>query len=634
MTSKYLCLYSLIFFGFIHMPLAWAVIPKKEISVPKGIDLLQEELKTLKSPKAVKTVKRGYDFLKQEKFKQATSALAPIKTDKTFGDYAYWISASANQGLARTLFAKRSFGAALLQAKAAIAETLQIESNFPYSPFIKGIPKDIAKAELLIGDANWGLKKWLVAQEYFERAFQRLQGQSALLQVQIGPLSRYAEACQKKEGPGCVHWLQRFSSILPKKSMEMRAILTHYPNIPEKVRLKGQGPRATITYKSPDLDQMAYEAAIKFYITGKYSDSIKSFEQFLDEYPRSGLRFRARYWLAQSFIRKKDPEKGIKVYDTLVNETPLTYYGLLASREGHRSMDGQIQENAPIGADTDPGLSAQDLLRLSRARYFLTERAYALAAIELREIKVQDTLSNPFLLYVAMLNYQARNYRNCFSIMGELIQRGYEGVLSSYGLQLIFPEQNLPLIREQAKKNNLDPILVLSLIKQESAFEEDVLSSAGATGLMQLMPATATDVDSEISLNDLRQPEHNIRIGTQYLKKLLNRFNGNVVLALAGYNAGPLAVDRWLKDFPPDRGMFDFIESIPYKETREYVGAIVRNYYWYSKRINGAAKSMDIEAFWKPIPVSEKRRTPQDIGPPEPKVPELKIEEPLLESRR
>lgn len=621
MTSKKICRFlfalPLLVHALVFSVPGFAVIPKKELQLPRGVDLLQEELKGLKAPKIVREVKKSFELLKQEKFKQALSTLGPVKNDKLYGDYGYWIGAASNLGLSRASIAKRQYAQAMQQAKSAISETLQIEAGFPYSPFIRGIPRDIAKAELLMGDAQWGLKKWALAQEYFERAFQRLQGQSALLQVQIGHLSHYSESCKKKEGPSCIAWLQRFSAALPKKSMEMRAILTHFPTIPEKQRLNRPGPRATISYKSPDLDQMAYDTAIRFYFNEKYGDAIKSFEQFLDEYPRSALRFRARYWLAQSFVRKKDPEKGIKVYDTLLNETPLTYYGLLASREAHRSMDGQIQLNAPLAAETDPALTPQDQLRLSRARSFLSERAYALAAVELREIKSQDSLSNPFLLYVAMLNYQARNYRNCFGIIGELIQRGYEGIFSAYGLQMIFPEQNLQLIRNQAKKNNLDPLLVISLIKQESAFDEDVLSSAGATGLMQLMPATATDVDSEVSLSDLRQPENNIRIGTQYLKKLMTRFNGNLVLALASYNAGPYAVDRWIKDFPAEKSMFEFIESIPYKETREYVAAIIRNYYWYSKRIGGPAKAVDIESLWKPIALSDKRRMPQEGNGPE-----------------
>ena len=605
----------LVLFGLMSFEtLVFAEIPKRDSSeafVQKDLEALKDDLKIKKAPKNFKIIRQAYDALRQEKFKRALALTSPLERDKILGDYALWISSAARLGNAKASVAKLSYDSAIQLARSSISETLRIEGDFPFSPFIKSIPKEIAKAELLMGDAYWGAKKWTSSQEYFERAFQRLLTHNSIFLIQLGHLSHYAETCKKKQSDSCIQWLQKFSSTYPKKSMEQRAILTQFPNIPEKTKVTRNGPRATITYKSPDLDQVAYDAAIKNYSDKKYSNAIKSFEQFLDEFPRSALRYRARYWLAQALMKKKEPEKAIKVYDTLLNETPLTYYGLLASKEAHRAVEAQIQASTPQASDFDASLSAQDQIRLQRAKNFLIDKAYPLAAIELKEIKTSDSLSSPFLLYLAMLNREARNYRHCFVIIGELFQRGYDGILSSSGLQMIFPEQqNFKLISEYSNRNSLDPILVLSLIKQESAFEEEALSAVGASGLMQLMPGTATDVDSEISLSDLRQPENNIRVGTTYLKKLLTRFNGNVILALAAYNAGPLAVDRWLKDFPPENNMFDFIESIPYKETREYVAAIVRNYYWYSKFLKTSQQGSDIEGFWKPLPPVDKKRTP------------------------
>ena len=138
---------------------------------------------------------------------------------------------------------------------------------------------------------------------------------------------------------------------------------------------------------------------------------------------------------------------------------------------------------------------------------------------------------------------------------------------------------------------------MLSLIKQESAFNPGAGSNVGAVGLMQLMPQTAIEVNADITRADLLGAEVNIQTGARYLKRMLTKFNGNVVLALAAYNAGPAAADRWQKDSPQGRGMLEFIEGIPYRETREYVGSIIRNYYWYSKRLNGDIPK-DIAYFW------------------------------------
>jgi len=110
---------------------------------------------------------------------------------------------------------------------------------------------------------------------------------------------------------------------------------------------------------------------------------------------------------------------------------------------------------------------------------------------------------------------------------------------------------------------------------------------------MQLMPFTALEVQKDLLLRKLRDPKKNIEIGTKYLSSLLNeRFNGNVVYALAGYNAGPHRVGKWRKEAKPDWGMQEFVEAIPYKETRDYVMSILRNRFWYQFRKGMKPQSM------------------------------------------
>jgi soluble lytic murein transglycosylase len=127
----------------------------------------------------------------------------------------------------------------------------------------------------------------------------------------------------------------------------------------------------------------------------------------------------------------------------------------------------------------------------------------------------------------------------------------------------------------------------LALIRQESLFDTHARSPATALGLMQLIPATAARVAKQLGLpapshEALFQPEVNVGLGTQYLKDLLQRYSNNWFKALAAYNAGEAAVDRWEKEIATD-DTEEFVERIPYVETRGYVKLVLRNHRIYKR---------------------------------------------------
>jgi soluble lytic murein transglycosylase len=134
-------------------------------------------------------------------------------------------------------------------------------------------------------------------------------------------------------------------------------------------------------------------------------------------------------------------------------------------------------------------------------------------------------------------------------------------------------------IEKHAGQRELDPAWVFSVVRQESAFVEDARSPAGALGLMQVMPATGRETARALGWKSfttaqLTHASTNLPIGTAYLRRMLNHFNGNVVLATAAYNAGPGNVARWLR--PGDCTEPDiWIEQIPFTETRKYVQRIL-----------------------------------------------------------
>ena len=148
--------------------------------------------------------------------------------------------------------------------------------------------------------------------------------------------------------------------------------------------------------------------------------------------------------------------------------------------------------------------------------------------------------------------------------------------------QALYPFPYEETILKWSKQRQLNPLLVTSLIRQESRFEPEIESSAGALGLMQVMPATGKYVANNIGLSSysLTKPEDNVNIGTYYLDFTHKKYSNNSMLAVASYNAGPNAVAKWVSRY----GLEDadeFVEKIPYRETKGYVESVFENYWNY-----------------------------------------------------
>lgn len=158
--------------------------------------------------------------------------------------------------------------------------------------------------------------------------------------------------------------------------------------------------------------------------------------------------------------------------------------------------------------------------------------------------------------------------------------------------------QSYPVITEKLGKVEVEWALVHALIRQESMFDDDALSPAGAVGLMQVMPATGREVAKKLGIGfskgSLASPDYNIRIGAAYMQRLLAKYKGSYPLAIAAYNAGPGRVDGWLETFGDPRegkiGMIDWIEMIPIYETRNYVHRVMEGVFVYRLRLKNKQK--------------------------------------------
>ncbi len=169
------------------------------------------------------------------------------------------------------------------------------------------------------------------------------------------------------------------------------------------------------------------------------------------------------------------------------------------------------------------------------------------------------------------------------------------------GLSLIdanYPLPPLPLPAEEVEE-----ALLLALIRQESGFRDNAVSRAGARGLMQVMPATAKQVarliDLRYSPHRLTDPVYNLTLGSAYLARLLERFDGSYVLALAAYNAGPARAERWIRAYgdprQPSVDAIDWIESLPFSETRNYIQRVLENVHVYRRRLDTVTTALPLE---------------------------------------
>lgn len=172
-------------------------------------------------------------------------------------------------------------------------------------------------------------------------------------------------------------------------------------------------------------------------------------------------------------------------------------------------------------------------------------------------------------------------------------------------IAIVYPYQYQEIVDVWAAEYQVDPLLVLSVMKAESRFNEKALSAKGAVGLMQLMPSTAEWIGEQLRLEekvereDLYNPDLNIRLGTWYLSTLNNQFSGRTHVAIASYNAGQGKVQSWLQQ-DIWNGTINDLESIPFRETRTYLLRVTRNYTVYQnlygeRDVNGVRFTKNLE---------------------------------------
>lgn len=315
---------------------------------------------------------------------------------------------------------------------------------------------------------------------------------------------------------------------------------------------------------------------------------------FLDElYATGNLEYnsRALYWKAICAEKSGDKLKFSTFKQKLLKEAPLSYHNILLSGSEMGKVSQVLSTDELVAYfRSDESFSKESKKINSKLR--VVEGLLAVNSVDYAR-KVFIKSSTLFLkaepevkLYMSVLAERMNDPITQFRFVASAFREKSE-LINQNTLRLFYPLKNYEAIESNSAK--LDPFFVAALIRQESGFNQNARSRVGAVGLMQLMPATARRLE-HVSRSMLWNPKVNIRLGSKYIGRLVQFYDSDAEMALAAYNAGENIVNQW-KDRYVGYDRMAFLDLIPYKETRDYIALISRNFFWYHKLYGNAFRS-------------------------------------------
>jgi soluble lytic murein transglycosylase len=317
--------------------------------------------------------------------------------------------------------------------------------------------------------------------------------------------------------------------------------------------------------------------------------ALQAWERLKKAEPHFRWMEKALYWSGKALEKIDRSEEAAEYYQQLLREHPASYYSHLVSSRGL----GPRASRAPVLVFQGPLLSSVEEMKtnspgpksihLEKGRLLARLALTPWAIDELEAAEEEGGVLEEKWIEVSRLYRESEEYyrsnllvRKKFALKS-LSSRSSERERTLY--LLAYPLGNPSLVNRYAQQHNLDSALLSALILEESRFQVQAVSPAGARGLMQVMPQTGRQIAREqkvlrFSEEQLFDPEVNIRLGSWYFARMLEEFEGKVHLALAAYNAGPQTVRKWLAG-ARSPAEDEFVENIPYLETRNYVIRVI-----------------------------------------------------------
>lgn len=306
---------------------------------------------------------------------------------------------------------------------------------------------------------------------------------------------------------------------------------------------------------------------------------------------------RGAYWAGEASTALGKADWAKRWYEAAALHST-TFYGQLAARRLNRTVLVDLSEPAPPNKAEKAAFQKRELVRIVHM---------------LGELAQNDTQET----FLHHLRQQARTPQEFMQVADLAIERrrpdlAIRTAKTARSEAILLPSRLFPT-PFKPKARGLETALALAIIRQESSFNSRAISPAGARGLMQLMPATAKAVAKQMRIGYNKQrltgePDYNMRLGQRYLADLLKQFNGEHIMAIASYNAGPHRVKRWVSEHGDPRSAsvdpIQWIEQIPFSETRNYVMRVIESLVVYRARLDGKPVPLPLQPATATLPSS------------------------------
>jgi len=319
----------------------------------------------------------------------------------------------------------------------------------------------------------------------------------------------------------------------------------------------------------------------------KPSEALKRFEALHRGVSSPISLSRGAYWAGRAAAALGDKAKAKSWYESAAQHGT-TFYGMLAAEELGRPPGSTLPKATKLTDEVRKKFNKRELVRATRMLEEIEGRHGKRVELFLRRLTIEAKTPEEYQL-VASLTDEFKRRDLGVTVARQALQDG-----------AVVYEAGFPMLDAKLTPRP-EPAFVHAIVRQESSFIPDAVSSASARGLMQLMPATAQHVAKQLGLKHshdklISDPAYNVRLGSYFLQDLVDRYGGSYVLATAAYNGGPGRVAAWLRQFGDPRSgsvdIVDWIELVPIYETRNYVHRVMENLQIYRARLGLPARSL------------------------------------------